>query len=586
MAAIFPLKGRGGLSGDLGALLESKEAADVTLEVSGSQLLVHRAILTARSPVFRAKLRDITKESGSLTVQISDMKDEVMKQLLCFMYTDQVPDLCTYAAPLLVAADEYGIPLLKQVCEAMLAKGITVTNASEMAVLAVKHSCTKLKEVTINFIRTHNEVMGTNGWEDAILKHPRTVAQICRLMVAKPSEKSKEQLPSPDTLPSRGHLEEDMAVLLESGEAADVTLRVGKQGARMAAHRALLVARCPTLAAKQHVESTEPSVLTHVLRFLYTGQVALEVDSAGEMLTAAERFSLPELAERCERVLMEGLSVETAATAAVVAIMNCRLTLRSAAVQLIMRHAPQVMGTDGWKAALRNHTEVAVEICSLVSAAAAAAAAAVAVSPDISVPTAQDSCRTPGFRLQSGHTSATAVPTQDSHQTRQTQPPGGTQFQGDHAQISATPEEALPLTRAHQISKADPLNGFLSTVCSTPADEMNRRLLQAVKDGSMEELQQLLASGADVGMRDCYRMTALHWAAERGYLETVECLLKNGAEVDSRDRWQRTPLHRAAERGHRSVVTVLLNAGADREAVDNLGNTPLKLARRKDIRHM
>ncbi|XP_049951139.1 poly [ADP-ribose] polymerase tankyrase-like isoform X3 [Schistocerca serialis cubense] len=505
MAAILPLEGRGGLSGDLGALLESKEAADVTLEVSGSQLLAHRAILTARSPVFRAKLRDIAKESGSFAVQISDMKDEVMKQLLCFMYTDQVPDLCTYAAPLLVAADEYGIPLLKQVCEAMLAKGITVTNASEMAVLAVKHSCTKLKEVTINFIRTHNEVLGTNGWEDAILKHPRTVAQICRLMVAKPSEKSKEQLLSPDTLPSRGHLEEDMAVLLESGEAADVTLRVGKLGARMAAHRALLVARCPTLAAKQHIESTEPSVLTQVLRFLYTGRVALEVGSAGEMLAAAERFSLPELTEQCERVLMEGLSVETAATVAVVAVMNCHLTLRSAAVQLIMRHAPQVMGTDGWKAALRNHTEVAVEICSLVSAAAAAAAAAVAVSPDIS---------------------------------------------------------------------------------STPADEMNRRLLQAVKDGSMEELQQLLASGADVGMQDCYRMTALHWAAERGYLETVECLLKNGAEVDSRDRWQRTPLHRAAERGHRSVVTVLLNAGADREAVDNLGNTPLKLARRKDIRHM
>ncbi|XP_049951141.1 uncharacterized protein LOC126458259 isoform X5 [Schistocerca serialis cubense] len=280
MAAILPLEGRGGLSGDLGALLESKEAADVTLEVSGSQLLAHRAILTARSPVFRAKLRDIAKESGSFAVQISDMKDEVMKQLLCFMYTDQVPDLCTYAAPLLVAADEYGIPLLKQVCEAMLAKGITVTNASEMAVLAVKHSCTKLKEVTINFIRTHNEVLGTNGWEDAILKHPRTVAQICRLMVAKPSEKSKEQLLSPDTLPSRGHLEEDMAVLLESGEAADVTLRVGKLGARMAAHRALLVARCPTLAAKQHIESTEPSVLTQVLRFLYTGRVALEVGSA------------------------------------------------------------------------------------------------------------------------------------------------------------------------------------------------------------------------------------------------------------------------------------------------------------------
>ncbi|XP_049799667.1 speckle-type POZ protein-like [Schistocerca nitens] len=189
MAESLPVGSRGSLSGDLGALLESREAADVTLEVSGSRLSAHKAILAARSPVFRAELRDVTTDSGSLTIRISDMKEDVLRQVLCFMYTDQVPRLRAYVAHLLVAADRYNIPLLKELCEDTLAKNITTANASIIAVIAVKCSCAKLKEVIINFIRAHNEVLATSGWEDAILRHPRAVAEICRLLVAKPSKK-------------------------------------------------------------------------------------------------------------------------------------------------------------------------------------------------------------------------------------------------------------------------------------------------------------------------------------------------------------------------------------------------------------
>ncbi|XP_047106095.1 ankyrin repeat domain-containing protein 65-like [Schistocerca piceifrons] len=323
------------------------------------------------------------------------------------------------------------------------------------------------------------------------LKQLAVIKHLC-LVRAPPS--SAEESPSADVEQRRGCLEEDLLALLESGEAADVTLRVGRRGGRLAVHRALLLARCPALAAVLRVKGVRPAVFAEVMRFVYTGKAALEADSAGEVLAAAERFSLPELADRCEQLLMEGLSIETAAATAVVAVASCRPALTSAAVELISRHAPQVMGTDGWRAALRDHTEVAVRICCLVSAAAAPAA----VSPDIS---------------------------------------------------------------------------------TNPAEDLNWRLLQAAKDGAVEELRVLLAVGADVETKDEYRKTALQWAAERGYAKAVDCLLSSGAEVNTRDRWQLTPLHRAAERGHQDVVTVLLEAGADKSAMDNRGRTPLYIAK-------
>ncbi|XP_049942875.1 ankyrin-3-like [Schistocerca serialis cubense] len=116
---------------------------------------------------------------------------------------------------------------------------------------------------------------------------------------------------------------------------------------------------------------------------------------------------------------------------------------------------------------------------------------------------------------------------------------------------------------------------------SLPEKEKNSRLIQAAKEDAVDELQTLLAAGADVRVRDEgeRRWTALHWAAENGHEKTARCLVEGGAEVEARSiNFQETPLHRAAYRGHEAVARLLLEAGAEADARNKMQCTPLLIA--------
>ena len=81
---------------DLGNLLADGLLSDVVLRVGDQNFPVHRAILAARSPVFRAMFTSNMKESVAEEIQIEDMEPDVMEELLRCVYTDQVPVECRY----------------------------------------------------------------------------------------------------------------------------------------------------------------------------------------------------------------------------------------------------------------------------------------------------------------------------------------------------------------------------------------------------------------------------------------------------------------------------------------------------------
>ena len=89
-----------------------------------------------------------------------------------------------------------------------------------------------------------------------------------------------------------------------------------------------------------------------------------------------------------------------------------------------------------------------------------------------------------------------------------------------------------------------------------------------------QTVETLLAAGADVAARDAGGRTPLHLAISR---PTVETLLAAGADVAARSRTGETPLHRAAARtnDNPAAIEAFLAAGADREARDRQGRTPL-----------
>ncbi|KAL6643087.1 hypothetical protein ACP70R_021268 [Stipagrostis hirtigluma subsp. patula] len=78
----------------LGDLLGSGRGADVVFQVGGETFAAHRCVLAARSPVFSVELFGAMVEGGAgAVVQVDDMEPLAFKALLCFVYTDSLPEM-------------------------------------------------------------------------------------------------------------------------------------------------------------------------------------------------------------------------------------------------------------------------------------------------------------------------------------------------------------------------------------------------------------------------------------------------------------------------------------------------------------
>lgn len=183
-SAIAP-ESQPGLARDFGSLLESQDFADFILHAGDVQLKAHKAVLSARSPVFSRMLQQNMKEAKENYVYIEGVEPDVVAEALRYMYTGRAPSLHDMAQGLLVFADRYDLRELKSQCELELARRLTVENAATYAVFAVVNSCDALQKASVAFIRRHIEgVMGTAGWKEALHSDPASVEKISQLIAA------------------------------------------------------------------------------------------------------------------------------------------------------------------------------------------------------------------------------------------------------------------------------------------------------------------------------------------------------------------------------------------------------------------
>ena len=155
------------LSQQLGFLLEMATLSDVTLAAGKEKFKAHKAILSARSPVFRAMFQPGSfKEQEKNFVQIEGHDPVIVKEMLTFIYTGEVPKLKEKARDLFFIADMYQLERLKQLCENQLWTDINVKNVVDTLLLAMTHDLFQLKRKCTQFITDHiAEVMKTKEWE-------------------------------------------------------------------------------------------------------------------------------------------------------------------------------------------------------------------------------------------------------------------------------------------------------------------------------------------------------------------------------------------------------------------------------------
>ncbi|KAJ4788483.1 BTB/POZ domain-containing protein [Rhynchospora pubera] len=116
-------------------------------------------MLAARSPVFEAELYGSMKEAKSSSIKIKDMKAEVFKALLHFIYTDKFDDgklkhdlSDELVQDLFAAADRYTLEKLKMQCQKRLHADLSIDTVLTTLTLAEQHNSAWLKEKCLQFV--------------------------------------------------------------------------------------------------------------------------------------------------------------------------------------------------------------------------------------------------------------------------------------------------------------------------------------------------------------------------------------------------------------------------------------------------
>ncbi|CAO2599070.1 Speckle-type POZ protein [Lemmus lemmus] len=173
------------LADELGDLWENSHFTDCCLVVAGQEFWAHKAILAARSPVFRAMFEHDMEERRKNRIEIHDLEPEVFKAMVGFIYTGKEPDLHSMADAVLAAADKYGLEHLKVMCESALCSDLSVENAAHTLFLADLHSAVQLKIRAMDFITAHaSEVSETSSWKIVVGSYPYLAAEVCAYLAS------------------------------------------------------------------------------------------------------------------------------------------------------------------------------------------------------------------------------------------------------------------------------------------------------------------------------------------------------------------------------------------------------------------
>ena len=128
--------------------------------------------------------------------------------------------------------------------------------------------------------------------------------------------------------------------------------------------------------------------------------------------------------------------------------------------------------------------------------------------------------------------------------------------------------------------RLDVVAALLVLLVATAATPPDSPVADAAMRGDLDEVRELLRSGADVNAPQSDGLTALHWAADNGDAAVARVLIYAGANLAPLTRNDAyTPMHMAARGGHAEVIGQLVEAGADPAvATSRTGVTPMHLA--------
>ncbi|KAJ8686480.1 hypothetical protein QAD02_022274 [Eretmocerus hayati] len=169
---------------DLEGLMNDEKFSDVVVRTQTfRKFYAHKAILSARSGEFFEMIQQNEKE-GKREVVVLDIEDNVLEELLRFIYTGTVSNIDTNTLELFKASDRFKVQGLRDMCVRRLEHHLNIDNASNILIISNKNNYLTLKNQALEYINQNAaNVINTKGFRKMIQSDPVLVSELYCMLV-------------------------------------------------------------------------------------------------------------------------------------------------------------------------------------------------------------------------------------------------------------------------------------------------------------------------------------------------------------------------------------------------------------------
>ena len=171
----------------LGDLCGDKTFSDVKVMCEKEVFHCHRAVLSARSPVFKAMFQSGMSENRTGEVDIEDVKAKVVSEMLHYIYKGRVSSqdvLKEMAKELLVAADKYQLDLLKKLCEVEIRSSLDESNCIELLIFSDTYQAKLLKKGALQSVFLNlASIVDTDVYKEFHKQHSELSLEVTRTII-------------------------------------------------------------------------------------------------------------------------------------------------------------------------------------------------------------------------------------------------------------------------------------------------------------------------------------------------------------------------------------------------------------------
>ncbi|KAG6491001.1 hypothetical protein ZIOFF_052333 [Zingiber officinale] len=185
------MKEKVGFLDGLVALREGMHADILVKAGDGRPIPAHRAVLASKSEIFKTMLLadDCKAAPAGNTISLPELTQHELQSLLEFLYSGQLPqpeqEASSTVRSLLVAADKYDIPFLRQRCEQRILTDLRAANALDALDVAQRCSDGMLKERAMRVVVDKaEEVVFSEGFEEFARRNAELCVEITRALVS------------------------------------------------------------------------------------------------------------------------------------------------------------------------------------------------------------------------------------------------------------------------------------------------------------------------------------------------------------------------------------------------------------------